>query len=163
MISRWRGSSSSNHGQRPLLQGLGQQGVVGVGERPPGEVPGLVPAEVRLVEQDAHQLGDGQRRVRVVELDGHLLGERAPVGIGAAEAAHESASEQATRKYSCTKRSRLPQLGGVVGIEDAGQRFGASVVGQRADELAVAERLEVEVVSGAAAAQSRSVLIVLPP
>ena len=59
MISRCRGSSSSNQAQRPFLQRLGQQRVVGVGQRPPREVPGLVPAEVRLVEQDAHQLGDG--------------------------------------------------------------------------------------------------------
>ena len=54
---------------RPLLQGLGQQRVVGVGERADGQVPRLVPAELRLVEQDAHQFGDGHRRVRVVQLD----------------------------------------------------------------------------------------------
>ena len=73
MISRCRGSSSSNHAQRPLLQRLGQQRVVRVGERPPGEVPGLVPSEVRLVEQDPHQLGHGQAGVGVVELDGDLV------------------------------------------------------------------------------------------
>ena len=89
MISRCRGSSSSNQRERPLLQRLGQQRVVGVGQRPLREVPRLVPAELRLVEQDPHQLGDGQRRVRVVELDGDLVGQRAPVGVASAEAAHE--------------------------------------------------------------------------
>ena len=75
--------------QWPLLQRLGQERVIRVGERPSGEIPGLVPAEVRLVEQNSHQLGDGQRRVRVVELDGDLAGKRVPVGIGAPEAPHE--------------------------------------------------------------------------
>ena len=44
---------------RPFLQGFGQQGVVRVGQSPLREVPGLVPAEVRLVQQNAHQLGHG--------------------------------------------------------------------------------------------------------
>src|SRR4029453_19065707 len=38
--------------QWPLLQRLGQERVIRVGERPSGEIPSLVPAEVRLVEQD---------------------------------------------------------------------------------------------------------------
>src|SRR4029453_11303918 len=67
--------------QGPLLQRLGQERVIRVGERLSGEIPGLVPAEVRLVEQDSHQLGDGQRWVRVVELDGDLARKRVPVGI----------------------------------------------------------------------------------
>ena len=86
MISSWRGSRSSKQSHRPLLQRLGQQRVVGVGERAHGQVPGLVPAEVGLVEQDAHQLGDRDRRVRVVELDGDLVGQRVPVVVAAAEA-----------------------------------------------------------------------------
>ena len=57
-----------------------------------------------------------------------------------------SASEQATRKYSCTKRSPWPMARGVVGIEHAGERLGRERLGQRADEVAAAERLEVEVV-----------------
>ena len=96
--------------ERPLLQRLGQQRVVGVGERPLREVPGLVPAELRLVEQDPHQLGHGQGRVRVVELDRGLLGQRAPVGVVRRKRRTRSASEQATRKYSCTKRSPWPML-----------------------------------------------------
>ena len=39
--------------QRPFLQRFGQQRVVRVGERALREIPGLVPAELRVVEQDA--------------------------------------------------------------------------------------------------------------
>ena len=38
------------------------------------KVPGLVPTEVRFVEQNPHQLRHRHRRVRVVELDGDFLG-----------------------------------------------------------------------------------------
>ena len=57
-----------------------------------------------------------------------------------------SASEQATRKYSCTKRSACPMLGGVVGIQHPRQGFGRQRPGQRADEIAAAEFLKVEIV-----------------
>ena len=66
---------------------------------------------LRLVEQDAHQLGDGQRRVGVVELDGDLVGQRASSRRCCRRKRRTmSASEQATRKYSCTKRSPWPVL-----------------------------------------------------
>ena len=95
---------------RPLLQRLGQQRVIGVGQRAHGEVPGLVPAELRLIEQNAHQLGDGQRRMRVVQLDGDLVGQRATSRCSPClrKRATMSGSEQLTRKYSCRKRSAWP-------------------------------------------------------
>ena len=53
---------------RPGLQRLRQQRVVGVGQRRDRDLPGLVPAEIVQVDQDAHQLGDGEARMGVVEL-----------------------------------------------------------------------------------------------
>ncbi len=51
-----------------------------------------------------------------------------------------------------------------VGVQHARQGFlGRERLRHRAHELTVAERLKVEVVGGASAAQSRSVLMVLPP
>ena len=58
---------------RPLFQRLGQQRVVGVGKGVARDVPGGVPVQRVLVHQQAHQLGDGQRRMRVVELHGPFL------------------------------------------------------------------------------------------
>src|SRR2546428_12396991 len=37
-------------GERPFFERLGQQRVVRIRERPLGEVPGLIPSEVRLIE-----------------------------------------------------------------------------------------------------------------
>ena len=75
--------------RRPAFQGFRKQGVVGVGEGPLREVPGLVPAEARLVEQDAHQFRDGESRMRVVELNGGFLRQRPPVLVRLAEPANE--------------------------------------------------------------------------
>ena len=61
--------------QIPLLQGLRQQGVVGVGDRPGGDVPGFVPIHMAVVNQQSHQLRHGNGGVRVVELNGPVLGE----------------------------------------------------------------------------------------
>src|SRR5215467_9581051 len=71
---------------RPLLQGLGQQGMIGISQSFPGQLPSLVPSEVRVVDQDSHQLRDRHRRMGVVQLNGGLLRELFPIGIVAQEA-----------------------------------------------------------------------------
>ena len=50
---------------RPLLKRFGEDGVVREEERVAGDLPGLVPWNVLLVDKDAHELGDGERRVRL--------------------------------------------------------------------------------------------------
>ena len=59
--------------QRPALERLGQQRVIGIGDRAARDVPGLVPRHRVFVHEQAHQLGDRDRRMRVVELHGELL------------------------------------------------------------------------------------------
>ncbi len=132
--------------QRPFLERLGQQRVVGVGQRPLGEVPRLIPSEARLVEQDAHQLGDGQRRVGIVELDGDLLGQRAPVVIGAPEPSDQIGERAGDEKVLLHEPQPLALGGRVIGVEHPSERLGRERLRQRADELAMAERLEIEVV-----------------
>ena len=69
------GGNLLNEGEGPLLQRLGQDGVVGVGaglghllhRRVHGQAP---------AHQQAHQLGDDHGGVGVVDLDGHVVGER---------------------------------------------------------------------------------------
>ena len=55
---------------RPLLESLGQNRVVRVEEGLGDDRPGVVPADLLLVNVNAHELDDGKSRVRVVELDG---------------------------------------------------------------------------------------------
>ena len=59
----------------PLLQSLGQDGVVGVAHNLRHDVPGVIPLELLLVDEDAHELGDADHRVGVVELEDDLVRE----------------------------------------------------------------------------------------
>src|SRR6202035_2122613 len=53
---------------RPGLERFRQQRVVGVGQRRYRDLPGIVPADVVEIDQDAHQLGDGEAGMGIVEL-----------------------------------------------------------------------------------------------
>ena len=57
---------------RPLFQGLGKQGVVGVGKAMLGDMPGDVPLHTMFVDQQAHQLRHGDGGMSVVHLDGEI-------------------------------------------------------------------------------------------
>ena len=59
----------------PGLKRLRHQCMIGVGENPTALVPGRGPGHAMLVNQQAHQLGNANRRVGIVEMDRHLLGQ----------------------------------------------------------------------------------------
>ena len=148
--------------QWPLLQRLGQERVIRVGEGPSGEIPGLVPAEVRLVEQDSQELGDGERRVGVVELDRDLPGKLVPVRIRAAEPPHEIRQRARHQEVLLHEAQPCPMV-----VESSGYstRVRDSAASRSASALTNSPLLNAwkSNDSGAAAAHSRSVLIVLPP
>ena len=73
------GQQLLHQGLGPLLQGLGHDGVVGIGHAALDYLPGLVPAQLIFVHEYAHQLGDYQGGVGVVYLDGVVLGKAAYV------------------------------------------------------------------------------------
>ena len=66
------GQDCLQHGDGPALQGLGQNGVVGVGARPVHQLERLVPRQTLKVNEDTHQLRDGQRGMGVIQLNGNL-------------------------------------------------------------------------------------------
>ena len=85
--------------------------------------------------------------MRVVELDRDLVGQRGPArALPFRKRDRMSCSEQLTRKYSCRKRRVAARLGRVVRVEDARQRLGRDVPDHGADEIAVRELREVEVI-----------------
>ena len=63
----------------PLLESFGQHGVIGVGEGMGNDLPRLVPTHTVLIEEDAHELRDGQHRMGVVELDRVVFSEASKV------------------------------------------------------------------------------------
>jgi hypothetical protein len=62
----------------PFFQGFGKERVVCVGKGLRDNGPGVVPALVMFIKQDAHELDHRDGRVRIVELDRHFGGEISP-------------------------------------------------------------------------------------
>ncbi len=60
---------------RPGFQRLRQQRVIGVAEHLAADIPGRGPGHVVLVHEQAHELGNRQRRMRVVQLDRERAGQ----------------------------------------------------------------------------------------
>ena len=87
---------------------------------------------MRLVEQDAHQLGHCQRRVRIIELDRDVLRQRAPVGVAAPEAPQQIGQRTGDEKILLHEAQALAHTGGVIGVQDARHRFGGERLGQGA-------------------------------
>ena len=143
--------------QRPFLQGFGQQGVVRIRQRLLGQIPGLVPIQVRVVEQDAHQLGHCQCRVRIIELDGDVLRQRAPVGVPAPEAPHQIGQRTGDQKILLHEAQALAHAGGVIGVQDARHGFGRERLGQGPDKIAAAEFLKVKVIGRRGAPETQRV------
>ena len=130
--------------QRPALQRLGQQGVVGVGEGLAGDVPGFVPLQVLLVDEQAHQLGHRHRRMGVVELHRELFVEAAQgQALGAHDAQHVL-QRGADEEVLLLEPQLLALQGFVVGVEDFGDVLQHRLAVDRAEVVAVVEAVEVE-------------------
>ena len=57
---------------RPLLKSFRKDGVVGEEERVGNDLPGVVPRNLLLVDENTHQFWDGESGVCIVELDGSI-------------------------------------------------------------------------------------------
>ena len=69
------GQETGHHFFRPLFKRLRHHGVVGIGEGPAGDVFGLAPAQIVIVDQYAHEFGDCHAGMGVVHVQGNLVRE----------------------------------------------------------------------------------------
>ena len=84
--------------ERPCFQCLGQQRMVRIGERPLRQVPGLIPSQMRLVEQDTHKFGNGHGWMGVIQLDGDFFRKGIPILIASPETPYEIAQRAGHQK-----------------------------------------------------------------
>ena len=129
----------------PPLQGFSQHGVVGVSEGVGDDLPGLVPAHAVLIEQDAHELGDGQHRMGVVELDRVVLGEVGEVlAVVLDVIVNDLLQGGRAEEVLLTDPQHLALEGGVVGVQHTGDVGGALPLDDGVGEALGAEGLVVE-------------------
>jgi len=112
----------------PLLQSLGHDGVVGVGEHLLADVEGFVPAKAALIQQDAHHLGDGQGGVGIVQLDGHLVGQVLQRGVAGQVVLHDVADGGSRQEVLLTQAQDLAFHMVVVGVQHLGDELGVGVL-----------------------------------
>src|SRR6266849_465744 len=105
----------------PFLESLRQQRVIGISKGLFRQIPGLVPSQVRIIQQDTHQFRDRHRRMRVVELDRDLLRKLLPIRVVALKAAHQVGQGTRDQEIFLQKSQLLSGGGGVVGIQHTSQ------------------------------------------
>jgi hypothetical protein len=126
MISRFRGNSRSNSST--------------------GQVSSASGSSVWLVQvdQDAHQLGDGEARMGVVELHRGLLREVAQAAVGGEVAVHEVLQRGRDEEIFLAQPQLTACRALVVRIEEFADRFGACLLGAGRDVVAGVEDVELE-------------------
>ena len=110
------------------------------------QIPGFVPSELCLVEQNPHQLRHRHGRMRIVELNRNFVGKRAPIGVAASKPSYNIGKRACNEKILLHEPQSLPQACRIVWIQHSRQRFGGQLLRKRTDEIAVAEFLEVKVI-----------------
>ena len=110
-------------GQGPLLQSLGQDGVVGVGAGAADLIQGGVKGQALGGEQP-DQLGDDHGGVGVVDLDHHMVGQ----GVGGVPPALQLGEDQlgpgGHHEILLIHPEQPPRVVAVVGVEEGGQPVG---------------------------------------
>ena len=113
--------------------------MVGVVEGVRGDVPGLVPAEAVLVDEQAHQFGDADGGVGVVELDGPLLVELVECVDRRSGECGSCPAASRRRRNTAVEAEFLALDIFVVGVEDFGDVFGEDLCVDRAVIVAAVE------------------------
>ena len=142
---------------RPDLQRLGQQRVVGVTERGPDDLPGFLPRHLVHIQQNAHQFRDGDRRMRVIQLDRRLLGQGGDMAEGADMPAHEVLQRGRDEEILLPQPQFLAGRRRIGRIQHLGNRRRAHLIRQRIDMVAAVERVEPQRIGGVRRPQSQRV------
>ncbi len=111
-----------------------------------GDGPGVLPRQVVVVDERAHQLDDRQRRVRVVHLDGRLRGKLLERVVPFAIALHDVAHGAGDEEVLLQQAQLAPAVDRVARVEDLGDGLGVDLVLDGRDVVAGVEDADVEFV-----------------
>ena len=124
--------------------------MVGVAHDLRHDVPGVIPLELLLVDEDAHELGAAHGGVRIVGVDGRKLRQQLPVlAVLLLKGVEQTVDAGRDKQVLLLQTQQTAVLACVVGVEDGadGLSLGTFGIGQGIV---------------AAAAQTRSLLTVSP-
>ncbi len=129
---------------RPGFQRLGQQRMIGVGNRAARDGPCFLPGDAVLVHQKAHQLSHRDGGMRVVQLDRYTLGQRMDAA-GLADLSAQQVLQRGRGEEVFLPQPQLLSRRAVVrGVEHLRDRFRADLLGQRAMMIAAVKGIEAQ-------------------
>ena len=111
-------------GERPLLEGLGKNRVVGVGDHGAHNGNGLVKLDVVLGGEQANELGDDHGGVRVVNLDHGVVGQIVQVAAALDGLVDQELGGVAHHEVFLVDAKQAALLVGIVGVEEQGEVLG---------------------------------------
>ena len=135
-----------NEPLRPRLERLGHDGVVGIIDAGGDDRPRLVPAETVLIEQQAHELGNDERRVRVVDLDDVVLGKVAHRAVARAVGAQDALCRRGDEEILLADAQSLALDVVVRRIEHLRDDLGHRALLQALDVAAGGEEVHIQIV-----------------
>jgi len=107
------------HGNGPGLKSLGKNGVVGVSEGLVADSPSFVPIKTLKIDEDTHELSDGDGGMSIVKLDGDIVGDFAEGKLHLLEAAHDIL-KSGTAEEVLLLQTHLETLRSGLGIKNLG-------------------------------------------
>ena len=131
---------------RPRLERLGHDGMVRIVDAGGDDIPRLVPAEAVVIEQQAHELGDDERRVRVVDLDDVVLGKVAHRAVARAVGAQDALRRRGDEEILLADAQGLALDVVVRRVEHLRDDLGHRALLEALDIAAGGEEIHVEVV-----------------
>ena len=146
--------------QGPLLEGLGHDGMVGVGEGPLGNGEALLEIHA-LGHQQPDQLRDGHGGMGIVQLHGIVVSEAAQVvAVGALKGPQHILERRGGQDVLLLDAQTLAFPGGVVGIQHTGDVLSLVLLRQSPQVILVVEGGEVQLLFGLALPQPQGIDVV---
>ena len=145
------------HLDRPGLQRLAHQGMVGVGEDLTGHPESVIPAEAVFVNQQTHQLRDRQHRMGVVEVDSNFICQVVIGLIQLVMAKKNILHRRRNEEIFLTQAQLAPGVGRVVRIQYPGDVFGMVFIFYRREVISLIKFTEVNLAAGLGAPQAQGV------
>ena len=104
--------------------------MVGVAHDLRHDIPGVIPLELLLVDEDAHELGAAHGGVRVVGVDGHKLRQQLPVlAVLLLKGVEQAVDAGRNKQVLLLQAQQTAVLAGVVGVEDGADCLGLGTLG----------------------------------
>ena len=142
------GQQAAEQLDRPLLGSFRHDRVVGVGEAPGRNAPGIVPFQPVIVQQDPHQFGDRDGRMRVVQLENDVVRQVVDVVMALHEMLHGALDGRGNEEILLFQTQFLAAHVVVVRVEDLADGLGEVLLFGRAVVVAGVEGAHFQLLDG---------------